>query len=238
MSLSRKCREDFKSLCHFLSELHEGWQESDLQLFAPHQKVRRDVAGIFRKSNENRKSTEDLLKICHWDFELFDRMISEMSESETSDVGSDVESESEFIKRQTEQEKLFKDFCEWREKSEKAFDELFEKYRQRDGVESTLVQLSKRINKKERKLERRKKTFVEMTEDQKMEIAEIKDDIKMMGEVMKVKQLEKGQLDQEAKVLRKMWKNLCRHQNKLEEELNSVYKKPKKSEKNADENAK
>ncbi|EGT45158.1 hypothetical protein CAEBREN_03697 [Caenorhabditis brenneri] len=166
------------------------------------------------------------------------KILRKMSESETSDVGSDVESESEFIKRQTEQEKLFKDFCEWREKSEKAFDELFEKYRQRDGVESTLLQLSKMVKKKEKKLERREKTFAEMADGQRMEIAEIKDDIKMMGEIMKVKQSEKGQLDQEAKVLRKRWKDVCRHQNKLEEELNSVYEKPKRSEKNADENAK
>ncbi|EGT43458.1 hypothetical protein CAEBREN_09980 [Caenorhabditis brenneri] len=101
---------------------------------------------------------------------------------------------------ETERRNLMKEWFEWSDKVKETTDELREKCEPRDKAESTLMQLSKMLKKKERKLERKKETYVEMTEDQRMEIAEMKDDIKMMREVMKVKQLEKGQLDQEVNV--------------------------------------
>ncbi|CAL2052532.1 unnamed protein product [Caenorhabditis brenneri] len=141
-----------------------------------------------------------------------------MSQSEASDVDSDVESESAFMKRETERCNLMNEWFKWSDKAEDALGDLIEKCGQRDKVGSTLVQLSKMLKEKERKLEGKKEAYVEMTEDQRVKIAEIRDDIKMMGEVMRVKQLEKGQRDQEVNAFSKTWKNLRRHRNKLEEE--------------------
>ncbi|EGT41782.1 hypothetical protein CAEBREN_07905 [Caenorhabditis brenneri] len=93
------------------------------------------------------------------------------------------------------------EYFECLEKKHEVWKERYKKIQQSFQKGDDIRSLSKMIKEKKKSFKEKKRAFVKRQEGKEEEIAEERDDVKLMREIRKVKKLEKNDLDKEAETL-------------------------------------
>ncbi|CAL2052039.1 unnamed protein product [Caenorhabditis brenneri] len=118
-----------------------------------------------------------------------------------------------------------KEFDESLEKLKFGLEEKEKKTEQKKRVKASITSLKVTLEEKEQELEKKKKKLVGRNRSLMIEIEEEVDDIKVLKEVMRMKEMEKEKWNEDLKAARKDCNATSLHMYKLSKKLNELHAK-------------